>query len=189
MEVTFDYNGYVENYAIVGGLDNGIEVSDFEGEELEKFENNHNAYKLSEDGMSLILDENKFNEINLEKIRGFQTITQNYNNESLARYLASHPITWTDGKQYGVTQEDQQEISLNLMQYQIAVAAGLSPTLEWHAIHEQCREFTQEELSALALAISEYVYPLVRKNQEYKTQIYAAKSISQLEEMVFNYEE
>lgn len=111
------------------------------------------------------------------------------NNLALAQYLATHPITWQDGKQYGVTQQDQQEIALNLTQYQLSTAAGLPAKLEWHAVHEQCREFTQEELAGLALAISEYVYPLVRKNQAYKAKIYGASTAAELKEMVFSYEE
>lgn len=111
------------------------------------------------------------------------------NNAALAKYLAAHPITWTDGKQYGVGQQDQQEIALNLTQYQLSVAAGLPAKLEWHAVHEECREFTQEELAGLALAISNYVYPLVRRNQAYKTQIYAAATAAELEAISLDYEE
>jgi hypothetical protein len=66
-------------------------------------------------------------------------LKQEKNKLLFAEYLASHPLTWTDGKEYGVTMEDQSEISLNLSQYQIAVQAGVeSPTLEWHARHEEC---------------------------------------------------
>jgi hypothetical protein len=66
-------------------------------------------------------------------------LKQEKNKLLFAEYLASHPLTWTDGKEYGVTMEDQSEISLNLSQYQIAVQAGIeSPTLEWHARHEEC---------------------------------------------------
>lgn len=50
-------DGYVENYATIGGLDDGIEVPDLSGDELVKFENNHTAYKL-ENGQ-LLLDEDK----------------------------------------------------------------------------------------------------------------------------------
>lgn len=111
------------------------------------------------------------------------------NNAALAEYLHGHPITWTDGKQYGVGQQDQQEIALNLTQYQLSIAAGLPAKLEWHAVHEECREFTPEELSGLAMAISAYVYPLVRKNQAYKTAIYGATTAAELKEVVLTYEE
>lgn len=114
---------------------------------------------------------------------------QSENNAALAAYLDAHPLTWTDGKQYGVSQQDQQEISLNLAQYQLYIAAGLPAKLEWHAVHEECREFTPEELGGLAMAISAYVYPLVRKNQAYKTAIYGAATAAELKEVVLDYEE
>lgn len=49
--------GYVNNYAVIGGIVGGIEVSDFSEEEFAKFEKNYTAYKL-ENGQ-LILDEDK----------------------------------------------------------------------------------------------------------------------------------
>lgn len=114
---------------------------------------------------------------------------QTENNAALAAYLAAHPLTWTDGRQYGVSQQDQQEISLNLAQYQLYAAAGQPAKLEWHAVHEECREFTPEELGGLAMAISAYVYPLVRKSQAYKTAIYGAETAAELKEVTISYEE
>lgn len=106
---------------------------------------------------------------------------QEENKLLFAEYLATHPLTWVDGKEYGVTQEDQSEISLNINQYQVAVAAGIkTPTLEWHARHEECTPWSLEQLSALSLAISEVVYPKYRLMQEYKVQIYGTTSIAQL---------
>lgn len=114
---------------------------------------------------------------------------QEENNFLLADHLRTHHLTWKDGKEYGVTQQDQQELALNLTQYNLAVSAGLSAKLEWHAVHEECREFTVEELSGLAVAISEYVYPLVRKNQSIKSQIYLCDTEKELKEIVIAYEE
>ena len=69
---------------------------------------------------------------------------QEENKKLFAEYLATHPLTWVDGKEYGITQEDQSEISLNLNQFQVAVAAEVeNPTLEWHARHEECVPWTQ----------------------------------------------
>ena len=70
----------------------------------------------------------------------------------------------------------------------LAVTAGLSPYLEWHALHEQCRKFTVDELSALALSISAYVYPFVRYNQSIKTAIYATTTAEELEKIVIDYD-
>jgi hypothetical protein len=43
-----------------------------------------------------------------------QAAKQEENKLAFAAYLATHPLTWVDGKEYGVTEEDQSEISLNI---------------------------------------------------------------------------
>lgn len=117
-----------------------------------------------------------------------QSNKQNENKNMLAEYLNNHPITWVDGKQYGITMEDQSEIQLNISQYQIQVQAGIeNPVLEWHAIHEACVPWTLENLSALALQISAAVYPWFRKMQAYKEAIYACTDIKEVEALVFDY--
>lgn len=107
-----------------------------------------------------------------------QNSKQNENKILLANFLDNHPITWIDGKQYGVTMEDQSEIQLNISQYQIQCAAkeqgqDVTPVLEWHSIHESCVPWTLENLSALVLAISDFVYPWFQRMNQYKEQIYA----------------
>lgn len=115
-------------------------------------------------------------------------LKQEKNKLLFAEYLASHPLTWTDGKEYGVTMEDQSEISLNLSQYQIAIQAGVeSPTLEWHARHEECQPWTLENLVALSMSISAAVYPMYRKMQQYKICIYGATSLEELEQVELDY--
>lgn len=115
---------------------------------------------------------------------------QEENKKLFAEYLATHPLTWVDGKKYGITQEDQSEISLNLNQFQVAVAAEVeSPTLEWHARYEECVPWTLDQLSALSLAISNAVYPKYHLMQEYKTQIFGANSIDELKAIELSYED
>lgn len=115
-------------------------------------------------------------------------LKQEKNKLLFAEYLASHPLTWTDGKEYGITMEDQSEISLNLSQYQIAVQAGIeSPTLEWHARHEECQPWTLENLVALSMSISAAVYPMYRQMQQYKISIYGASSLEELEQVKLDY--
>lgn len=117
-------------------------------------------------------------------------LKQEKNKMLFAEYLASHPLTWNDGKEYGVTMEDQSEISLNLSQYQIAVQAGIeSPTLEWHARHEECEPWTLENLVALSMSISVAVYPMYRKMQQYKISIYGATSLEELDKVELSYVE
>ena len=122
------------------------------------------------------------------RLKKVQDAKQEENKVRLAKLLASNPITWTDGKQYGISMEDQNEIALNINQYQIQVGAGIeNPTLEWHAVHEACTPRTFEEMVALSLAISAAVYPWYRKMQEYKTAIYACTTKEEVEVIDLDY--
>lgn len=185
---SFTENGYIKNFALLGEIEGGVEVSMADDVTKTELMENYQSFKLQTDGKTVALDGEKLREIQKDKLLTQQQRKQNENNGLLAAYLKDHPIQWKDGKYYGVTQEDQSEISLNLMQYQLATAAGFSTSLEWHALHEQCRSFTVEELSALALSISAYVYPLVRYNQSIKTTIYATTTAEELEKIVIDYE-
>lgn len=118
-----------------------------------------------------------------------QMMKQEKNKLAFAAYLASHPLTWVDGKEYGVTEQDQAEISLNLNQYQVAIQAGVeNPTLEWHAKKEECQPWALEQLAALSLAISNAVYPKYHLMQKYKTAIYAATTIDEVDAIELNYD-
>ena len=185
---SFTENGYIKNFALLGEIDGGIEVSTEDDVTKTELMEKYQSFKLHADRKTVALDEEKLKEFQKSKLLAQQSDKQNENNRLLAIYLKDHPIKWKDGKYYGVTQEDQSEIALNLTQYQLAVTAGLSPYLEWHALHEQCRKFTVEELSALALSISAYVYQFVRYNQSIKTAIYATTTAEELEKIVIDYE-
>lgn len=138
-----------------------------------------NLYKFDNETQSFVY------RYSLDEAKEFK---QEKNKLLFAEYLASHPLTWTDGKEYGITMEDQSEISLNLSQYQIAIQAGVkSPTLEWHARHEECQPWTLENLVALSMSISAAVYPMYRKMQQYKISIYGASSLEELEQVELDY--
>lgn len=117
-----------------------------------------------------------------------QAARQEENKAALAAWLAAHPLTWTDGKQYGVEEQDQNEMALNLMQYQAAVLAGQDAPLEWHAQKEACRTFEQEEYLGLSMAISAYVYPYRRYQEQVKEAIYSAKTVEEVQAVVIDYE-
>ena len=185
---SFTEDGYIKIFTLLGEIEGGIEVSTADDVTEADLMENYPSFKLQADGKTVALDEEKLKEFQNAKLLTQQQSKQNENNGLLAAYLKDHPIQWKDGKYYGVTQEDQSEIALNLTQYQLAATAGLSPYLEWHALHEQCRDFTVEELSALALSISSYVYPFVRYNQSIKTAIYATTTAEELEKIIIDYE-
>lgn len=116
-----------------------------------------------------------------------QAARQEENKSSLAAWLAAHPLTWSDGKQYGVEEQDQNEMALNLMQYQAAALAEQPAPLEWHAQKEACRTFEQEEYLGLSMAISAYVYPYRRYQEKVKEAIYSAKTVEEVQAVVIDY--
>lgn len=119
-----------------------------------------------------------------------QAAKQNENKMALKSYLDKHPLTWTDGKKYGITEEDQAEIQLNMTQYEIQVSGGIkAPILEWHAIHEACVPWTLENMKALILAISAAVYPWFHKMQGYKAEIYACTDRTVVEKIKLEYKD
>ena len=124
---------------------------------------------------------------NAKTLEQFQAARQEENKAALAAWLAAHPLTWTDGKRYGVEEQDQNEMALNLMQYQAAASAGQVAPLEWHAQKEACREFTQEEYLGLSMAISAYVYPYRRYQEAVKEAIYSAQTAEEVAAVVIDY--
>lgn len=109
------------------------------------------------------------------------------NKAALASWLVSHPLTWADGNTYGVTEEDQSEMALNLQQYQLQVAAGRDVELEWHTQKKMCHTFTQEQYTALSLAIIDYVYPYLRYQEAVKEAIYGAQTVEEVAAIVIDY--
>lgn len=121
-----------------------------------------------------------------------QNAKQNENKAAFAKFLSEHPITWVDGKTYGVSMEDQEEISLNLSKYQLQVEAAKTdpsvvPVLQWHAVHEACTDWTIENMTALTLAINNFVYPWFQLMNQYKAQIFNETDRKAVEKITFDY--
>lgn len=112
-----------------------------------------------------------------------QSVRQNENNSALASWLASHPVTWSDGELYSVTLEDQQLMFL----YYSTYLMGLRDKLEWNSHTKKCREFTKEEFLQLSAKVNNYVEPHVKRCQEYKEQIYSCKTIDDVNSIIIDY--
>ncbi len=143
-------------------------------------------YKLV-DGTSVLRSEEEITADRLPDLDALRAAKQEVNKAALADWLAAHPLTWTDGKTYGVTEQDQTEMAINLAQYQLAAAAGQPAALEWHAQKQQCHTFTIEEYTALSLAIAAYVYPYRRYQEQVKAAIYAAESEAEIGAIEIDY--
>lgn len=113
-----------------------------------------------------------------------QSAHQAANCDALAVYLAAHPLLWTDGELYSVTEADQQRMLMYFSTYSM----GLREKLEWNSHTKKCREFTTEEFMQLCAAINNFVATRVKKCQEYKEQIFAAQTIQEVEAITFDFE-
>ena len=101
----------------------------------------------------------------------------------LAEYLATHPLTWTDGEQYSITQEKQNQLTSTLAAAQID---GKPP--EWNSTGGQCREWDAAELSALAVAIKDRVKALVKYQQAQEIAMNAAETMDELDAISVDYD-
>lgn len=106
---------------------------------------------------------------------------------ALAAYLAAHPLTWTDGKQYSVTEDKQALLTGNIAAYQLAVTLGQTAELTWNATGEECTVWTFENLAALAIAIKAYVRPLVAYQQGAEVAINACTTVEAVAAVPLDY--
>ena len=101
----------------------------------------------------------------------------------LERYLASHPLTWTDGEAYSITLDKQAQLTATLVSAQVD---GEPP--EWNTTGGQCRAGGVSELSALGVAIKNRVKALVKYQQGRELAMDAAQTMAELEAIEVNYD-
>lgn len=171
------------------------EVDSIESEESEintvtttYYEYNYNEFTINNDSSVLNdIEQHPENYISYPVILEEEKVKkQEKNKQKLADFLVNSYVEF-NGKQYGVSEEDQTEMALNYMQYQISVAASLPATLEWHAKKESCVEFTEENFLSLTMLIKNFVYPYMNLMQQYKEEIYACTSIDELNSIDLTY--
>lgn len=111
-----------------------------------------------------------------------QKITQS--KVQLADFLSTHPLIWTDGKIYSVTQEKQAMLAEQLSLYSL----DHNTTLYWNAAGEARKEWQVEDLIALGEAIIQYVHPYILYQQQKELEIKAVEFIEDLDSIVIDYE-
>ena len=102
---------------------------------------------------------------------------------ALAEYLETHPIQWTDGEYYSITQEKQNQLTSTLVSAQID---GESP--EWNSTGLVCKQWNIEDLAALGVAIKNRVKKLVKYQQSKEIEINAAETLDELNSIVVDYD-
>ena len=106
----------------------------------------------------------------------------------LAAYLAAHPFQWTDGEYYSITAEKQQQLTSKIMAATMAQTLSASYTLTWNSTGEVCREWTLQDLSALAFAIDARVTSLVSYQQTQEVAMRNAATEEELNAIVVDYD-
>lgn len=122
----------------------------------------------------------------MDKIKNY---FQEINKQKFNEWLKENPLEWSDGKNYGITLEDQSELNLTLSKYKESSMLKIEPVpkLEWHAQKEENVEWAYEDLVNLSNAISEKVYDKYHLMQRYKIEIYNATTVKELKDMSFIY--
>lgn len=135
------------------------------------------------------LDEkvNQVVDINTLTLDEYKNYLQEKNKAALAEFLASQSVEFND-KPYGVSEEDQNEMALNFMQYQALTSAGQQVTLEWHSKKSACETFTAEEFVQLTAMIKAFVYPYFQQMNVTKAQIFSSTSKEELDKIEIKYE-
>lgn len=106
----------------------------------------------------------------------------------LATYLETHPITWTDREQYSITAEKQAQLTSKIMAATMAQTLSQPYTLTWNSTGQVCREWTLQDLSALAFAIDSRVTALVSYQQTQEVAMRSAATREELDAIVVNYD-
>lgn len=135
------------------------------------------------------LDEkvNQIIDVNTLSLDEYKNYLQEKNKTALAEFLASQSVEFND-KPYGVSEEDQNEMALNFMQYQALTTAGQQVTLEWHSKKSACETFTAEEFVQLTAMIKAFVYPYFQQMNVIKQQIFSSTSKEELDKIEIKYE-
>lgn len=135
------------------------------------------------------LDEkvNQIVDVNTLSLDEYKNYLQEKNKAALAEFLASQSVEF-NGKPYGVSEEDQNEMALNFMQYQALTTAGQQVALEWHSKKSACETFTAEEFVQLTAMIKAFVYPYFQQMNVIKAQIFSATSREELDKIEIKYE-
>lgn len=108
--------------------------------------------------------------------------------EDLAAYLETHPISWTDGENYSITAEKQAQLTSKIMAATMAQTLSQPYTLTWNSTGQVCREWTLQDLSALAFAIDARVTALVSYQQTQEVSMRNAATREELDAIVVDYD-
>ena len=190
--VKTDINGciiYINSSAFVYADEDSIEIDEgtelnFKHAQTQYFEkpiyteDGYPQYKLVE-GKPV---ERSEEELDQDRLPAAKTKKIQKSKADLEAYLLSHPLAWTDGETYSITEEKQNQLMGTLIAAQLD---GKKP--EWNTSGGVCREWELSELSALAVAIKNRVKALVKYQQTQELAIKEAESLEELNQLDIDY--
>lgn len=106
----------------------------------------------------------------------------------LETYLNTHSITWTDGQQYSITRDKQQQLTSKILSATIAQQISTPYTLTWNSTGAECTAWELSDLMALAFAIDARVTALVSYQQAQEIAINSAQTQKELDAIVVDYD-
>ena len=106
----------------------------------------------------------------------------------LDAYLLAHPLTWTDGNQYAITREKQQQLTAKILSATLAAQTATPYALTWNATGQACAPWTLENLAALAFAIDARVTALVSYQQAREVAMREASTMEELNAIEVDYD-
>ena len=180
MQILIDENNVVISAVNVGGIPDGIEVDNMPSDcayNPTKYKYVDGAFIENPDYVPPSAD------ISAEKLAKIAE-----SKTKLAEWLAANPMTYTDGKQYSVTEEKQSLLNSNISSYERAKALGIEYPLRWNSTGEECVEWSYTDLVALSLTIAAYVAPKVSKQQSIEISIKSCENTEDLDKIVISYD-
>ena len=103
---------------------------------------------------------------------------QKKNSDSLEIFLENNPLLYTDGKYYGVSKVDRDEMSQQYLAYQLnkAINSNTEDIVKWHSKGTKCTPMSVSDFSALALAVYAYTEPYYEEMQTIKEAIMSSST-------------
>ena len=179
MKALINENNVVTTLLRAGYIDGAVDVTDDIPDDFEpyKYKLENGSFLLNPDYVPPSAD------ISAEKLAKIDE-----SKTKLAQWLANNPMTYTDGKQYSVTEEKQSLLNSNISSYERAKALGIEYPLKWNSTGEECVEWSYTDLVALSLTIAAYVAPKVSKQQSIEITIKSCENTEDLDRIVISYD-
>lgn len=189
---SFNKNSLYPNADWIGDADWVLDDNDEKDAEIEeKIISMYPNFELviSDDGSKIIdvvatepiVTEEQINEYKNKRIIESKT--------KLAEWLTTHPMLFTDGKYYSVTEEKQALLNGNLASYERATELGVEYPLKWNATGSECESWNYNDLLLLSLSIAAYVAPKVAIQQNIELDIKACETMDEIDAVVIDYDE